>query len=98
MITNVCIAGRVAGFANDFTRYVEVERVAPDSHYNIITDLIPVAHFSKSSQNQFMRLKEGAFIIAKGRLEMIEGIGLSVVIEVFELLSHGVAKTILEEE
>lgn len=97
MITSVCISGKLADRINDFTRYVKVEKAIPDKGCNIIYDLIPVAHFSKSCGTHFMRIPNGTFIICRGRLEMIEGVGLTVVAELYEVLSNGELKVSVEQ-
>lgn len=97
MITSVCVSGKLKGAINDYSRYVEVEKVAAVEN-KIVTDLIPVSYINKNPKSHFMRLQDDTFVVIKGRLETMENIGLVVVCEMFEVLTNNSVSLDLDEE
>ena len=88
MITNLCITGAIGERLkeNDIYRYILVDRQVP-ANKSFVVDKIPVCHWSKSTNNKFLKLSHGALITLTGRIENEEGIGLVVVLENYMILA-----------
>ena len=96
MLASVFLSGRLGEKVAPNVRIVEVDGLRPGPTGVFVTHKIPViAHRSLSAT--FLCAKEGAFVIVKGRLEVVEEFGLVVAAELEEtfLLPKG-AKRITE--
>ncbi len=87
MISEVMISGRLGANLSPTMRYVEIDRVISTpagGKYEV--DKVPVKTYG-GKESHFMKAKEGALIVLKGRLETKSDLGVYVISEFHEIFS-----------
>lgn len=87
MITNVMAIGLIDDVIADNVRYILIQRPYRDVDGKFHTDLIPIRYWTRATNNYFMTMKKGTLIGIKGRIETVEGVGLTIICEFFETLA-----------
>lgn len=91
MISEVFLTGRLGEKIGPTMRYVEIERLSPAQSGGYQIDKVPVETYAGTGSH-FMKAAEGSYIALKGHLETNKDFGLSVYIEMEEILPLKEAK------
>lgn len=70
----------------DNIRYIKIQRPYRDVKGVFVEDRIPIQHWTRATNNYFMTMKIGTLIGVKGRLEMVDTIGLTIICDFLEPL------------
>jgi hypothetical protein len=87
MITNVMAIGLMDEIITDNIRYLLIERHYRESNGMFMVDRIPIRYWTRSVNSYFMSMRKGTLVGVKGRIEMVEGVGLCIMCEFFETLN-----------
>lgn len=87
MITNIMAIGLIDDIVTDNIRYLSIERHYRDAAGKFIVDRIPIRYWTRATNAYFMTMRNGTLVGVKGRIEMVEGIGLCIMCEFFETLA-----------
>jgi hypothetical protein len=86
MITNIMAIGLMDDVISDNIRFISIERHYRDTKGQFIIDRIPIRYWTRATNSYFMTMRKGTLVGVKGRIEMVEGVGLCIMCEFFETL------------
>jgi hypothetical protein len=86
MISNVMVIGLIDEPIQDNLRYIKIQRPYKNVQGIFLEDKIPLQYWTRARNQFFMSLKVGTLIGVKGRLEVIEGIGPTIICDFLESL------------
>jgi hypothetical protein len=86
MISNVMVIGLIDEVIKDNMRLIKIQRPYRDVKGIFVEDKIPIQYWTRATNNYFMTMKIGTLIGVKGRLEVIEGVGPTIVCDFLESL------------
>jgi len=86
MISTVMIIGIIDEVIQPNIRYIKIQRPYRDVKGIFVEDRIPIQYWTRATNNYFMTMKEGTLIGIKGRLEVIEGVGTTIICDFLEPL------------
>lgn len=78
-MNSITLIGKIRGSLDAKTRIVEISR--PDGDINIDPIRIPLRHWTKEEKTLLTTLKEGAYVIVRGRIDHDDKIGLYAIAE-----------------
>jgi hypothetical protein len=86
MIANVMVIGLMDDVINDNIRYLRVRRPYRDNQGVYHEDKIPIQYWTRARNHYFMTMKHGTLIAIKGRIEMKQDIGLTIICDFLETM------------
>jgi hypothetical protein len=86
MISNVMVIGLMDDPIKENIRYIRIQRPYRNHQGTFIEDLVPMQYWTRATNQYFMGIKKGTLIGVKGRLEVLEGIGPTIVCDFLEPL------------
>jgi hypothetical protein len=86
MISNVMVIGLIDEPIQDNVRYIKIQRPYKNQQGIFVEDKIPIQHWTRATNQYFMTMKTGTLIGVKGRLEVVEGIGPTIICDFLEPL------------
>lgn len=86
MISNVMVIGLIDDPVKDNMRYIRIQRPYRNHQGVFVEDLIPMLYWTRAINQAFMTMKKGTLIGVKGRLEVVEGVGISIICDFLEPL------------
>jgi hypothetical protein len=86
MITTIMMIGLIDEVISPNTRYIRVQRPYRNNQGQFIEDLIPIRYWTRATNNYFMIMKTGTLIGIKGRIEMVEEFGLTIICDFLQSL------------
>jgi hypothetical protein len=86
MISNVMVIGLMDEPVKENIRLIRIQRPYRDHQGVFVEDLIPMQYWTRATNHYFMTMKKGTLIGVKGRLEVIEGVGISIICDFLEPL------------
>jgi hypothetical protein len=87
MISNVMVIGLMDDPIQDNIRYIKIQRPYRDTKGMFVEDLVPMQYWTRATNNYFMTMKNGTLIGVKGRLEVIQGVGTTIICDFLEPLN-----------
>ncbi len=94
MLTSIVAIGTIGDALAPNVRVLAVDRPYRDGSGLFVIDHIPIAYWSRATNNYFMTMAPGTTIFVKGRLETLADIGLALVTDYLETLGLPAKKEI----
>ena len=85
MISSVVLTGILKDNYKSHYRFIETHHNDPFDGQNDVVSLIPLAYWTKETDNVLFKTPKGTRVVIRGHLETAMDVGLYVVVEILEV-------------